>query len=95
MDMGVAKNGQPKDSFTRGFELHARVTIFGEGCRGSLTKTLDKKMGLWKDSMTGFQTYGIGIKELWQIDPKKHKPGKIVHTIGSVSNFNLGNRSNP
>lgn len=83
VDMGVSKNGQPKDTFTRGFELHARVTIFGEGCRGSLTKTLDKKLGLWKESMAGFQTYGIGIKELWQIDPKKHKPGKIVHTIGA------------
>jgi hypothetical protein len=47
-----------QDSFTRGFELHARVTLFGEGCRGSLTKSIDRKLGLWKDSMSGFQTYG-------------------------------------
>lgn len=56
--MGVSKTGEPKDSFTRGFELHARVTMFGEGCRGSLTKSVDKKLGLWKESMAGFQTYG-------------------------------------
>jgi electron-transferring-flavoprotein dehydrogenase len=58
VDMGVSKTGEPKDSFTRGFELHARVTMFGEGCRGSLTKSVDKKLGLWKESMAGFQTYG-------------------------------------
>lgn len=87
VDMGVSKTGEPKDSFTRGFELHARVTMFGEGCRGSLTKSVDKKLGLWKESMAGFQTYGLGIKELWQVDPKKHKPGKIVHTIGWPMDF--------
>ncbi|HRJ59887.1 MAG TPA: electron transfer flavoprotein-ubiquinone oxidoreductase [Azospirillaceae bacterium] len=79
-DMGIGKDGQPTDNFTPGMELHARQTIFAEGCRGSLTKTLFERFDLRKDCDP--QTYGIGIKELWEIDPAKHQPGKIVHTAG-------------
>ena len=79
-DMGIGKDGQPTGNYTPGVELHARQTIFAEGCRGSLTKTLFEKFDLRKDCDP--QTYGIGIKELWQVDPAKHKLGKIVHTVG-------------
>jgi electron-transferring-flavoprotein dehydrogenase len=79
-DMGIGKDGAPSDNFTPGMELHARQTIFAEGCRGSLTKTLFDRFDLRRDAAP--QTYGIGIKELWEIDPAKHQPGKIVHTTG-------------
>lgn len=79
-DMGVGRDGQPTDQFTPGMELRARYTLFAEGCRGSLTKTLFERFKL-RDGVDP-QTYGIGIKELWEIDPAKHQPGKIVHTVG-------------
>ncbi|WP_298679077.1 electron transfer flavoprotein-ubiquinone oxidoreductase [uncultured Magnetospirillum sp.] len=79
-DMGIGKDGQPTANYTPGMELHARQTIFAEGCRGSLTKELWAKYDLRKDCDP--QTYGIGIKELWEIDPAKHQQGKIVHTTG-------------
>ncbi|MBR9973081.1 electron transfer flavoprotein-ubiquinone oxidoreductase, partial [Magnetospirillum sulfuroxidans] len=79
-DMGIGKDGEPTANYTPGMELHARQTIFAEGCRGSLTKTLFEKFDLRKDCDP--QTYGIGIKELWEIDPAKHSQGKIVHTVG-------------
>lgn len=79
-DVGVAKDGSPKPTFERGMELHAKVTMLGEGCRGSLTKVLMKKLGL--DAECEPQTYGIGLKELWRIDPAKHKPGTVEHTAG-------------
>ncbi|WP_142850098.1 electron transfer flavoprotein-ubiquinone oxidoreductase [Telmatospirillum sp. J64-1] len=79
-DMGVGRDGQPTAHFEPGVELHARQTIFAEGCRGSLTKTLFERFDLRKDCDP--QTYGIGIKELWEIDPAKHKAGKVVHTVG-------------
>jgi electron-transferring-flavoprotein dehydrogenase len=79
-DAGIGKNGSPKDSFTRGVELHGRQTIFAEGCRGSLTMDVMDKFNLRKDCQ--HQTYGIGLKEVWQIDPAKHKEGLIVHTVG-------------
>jgi electron-transferring-flavoprotein dehydrogenase len=79
-DMGIGKDGAPTDNFTPGMELHARQTIFAEGCRGSLTKGLFDRFDLRRDADP--QTYGIGIKELWEIDPAKHQPGKIVHTTG-------------
>ncbi|MBP2296828.1 electron transfer flavoprotein-ubiquinone oxidoreductase [Azospirillum rugosum] len=79
-DMGIGKDGQPTGNFTRGVELHARQTIFAEGCRGSLTKALMERFNLRDD--VDPQTYGIGIKELWEIDPAKSQPGLIVHTIG-------------
>ncbi|RAU23207.1 electron transfer flavoprotein-ubiquinone oxidoreductase [Paramagnetospirillum kuznetsovii] len=79
-DMGIGKDGQPTGNHTPGVELWARQTIFAEGCRGSLTKTLFERFDLRKDCED--QTYGIGIKELWDIDPAKHKPGTILHTVG-------------
>ncbi|MFN4283086.1 MAG: electron transfer flavoprotein-ubiquinone oxidoreductase [Alphaproteobacteria bacterium] len=77
-DMGVGKDGQPTANFTRGVELRARLTLFSEGCRGSLTKTLEARYGLREHP----QTYGLGVKELWEIDPAKHKPGTVIHTVG-------------
>lgn len=79
-DMGVDREGQPTDQFTPGMELRARYTLFAEGCRGSLTKTLFERFKLREG--VDPQTYGIGIKELWEIDPILHLPGKIVHTVG-------------
>ncbi|MCU0895547.1 MAG: NAD(P)/FAD-dependent oxidoreductase, partial [Rhodospirillales bacterium] len=79
-DMGIGRDGQPTDSYTPGVELHATYTVFAEGCRGSLTKTLFDRFNL-RDGVDP-QTYGIGIKELWEVDPAKHEPGKVVHTIG-------------
>ncbi|MBU3695765.1 electron transfer flavoprotein-ubiquinone oxidoreductase [Dechloromonas sp.] len=79
-DLGIGKDGQPGHNFQPGMELHARQTIFAEGCRGSLTKELWAKFNL-RDGVDP-QTYGIGIKELWEIDPAKHQPGLIVHTVG-------------
>ncbi|EFA81905.1 electron transfer flavoprotein-ubiquinone oxidoreductase [Heterostelium album PN500] len=79
-DMGIGKDGKPTSHFTRGMELRAKCTLFAEGCRGSLTKQLMKKFDLNKNCEP--QTYGLGIKELWQIDPSKHKPGLAIHTVG-------------
>jgi electron-transferring-flavoprotein dehydrogenase len=79
-DMGIGKEGEPTANYTPGVELHARQTIFAEGCRGSLTKTLFDRFELRKDCDP--QTYGIGIKELWEIEPAKHRLGKIVHSVG-------------
>ncbi len=79
-DMGRQKDGTPGPNFEPGMELHAKYTIFAEGCRGSLTKTLFERFDLRKDSDP--QTYGIGIKELWEVDPANHKQGAIVHTTG-------------
>ena len=79
-DMGVDREGNPTDQFTPGMELRARYTLFAEGCRGSLTKTLYERFKLREG--VDPQTYGIGIKELWEIDPLLHAPGKIVHTVG-------------
>ncbi len=79
-DMGIDRNGEHKSSYTPGVELLARQTIFSEGCRGSLTKTLFERFGLREG--VDPQTYGIGLKELWDIDPAKHQPGLVVHTVG-------------
>jgi electron-transferring-flavoprotein dehydrogenase len=79
-DMGIGKDGQPTGNYTPGVELLARQTVFAEGCRGSLTKAVQERFNLRKDCDP--QTYGIGIKELWEIDPAKHKPGLIIHTVG-------------
>jgi len=78
--MGIGKDGQPTGSFTPGVELHGRLTLFAEGCRGSLTKTLIERFNL--RAATDPQTYGIGIKELWEIDPARHQPGLVLHTVG-------------
>ncbi|CAH1758187.1 1816_t:CDS:2 [Entrophospora sp. SA101] len=79
-DMGLDKNFKPKSNFERGMEFHSKVTLFAEGCHGSLTKTLINKFNLREGKQP--QTYGIGIKEVWEIDPAKHRPGLVVHTIG-------------
>lgn len=79
-DVGVSKEGKAKETFERGMEIHAKATLFAEGCRGSLTKELTKKFDLRKDC--GPQTFGIGLKEVWEIDPSKHQPGTVVHTLG-------------
>ncbi|XP_015926179.2 electron transfer flavoprotein-ubiquinone oxidoreductase, mitochondrial [Parasteatoda tepidariorum] len=79
-DAGIAKDGSPKESFTRGMEFHSKCTIFAEGCHGHLAKQLYKKFGL-RDNCEP-QTYGIGLKELWEVEPAKHKPGTIEHTVG-------------
>ena len=79
-DMGIDREGQPTDQFAPGMELRARYTIFAEGCRGSLTKLLFERFNLREG--VDPQTYGIGIKELWEVDPARHQSGKIVHTVG-------------
>jgi len=79
-DMGVAKDGSKTDAYQPGIELHARQTVFAEGCHGSLTKTLFERFPL-RDGVDP-QTYGLGIKELWEVDPAKHRPGLVVHTTG-------------
>jgi electron-transferring-flavoprotein dehydrogenase len=79
-DMGIGKNGEKRADFTPGVELHAKQTVIAEGCHGSLTKTLIKKFDLRKNADP--QTYGLGVKEIWEIDPAKHKEGLIVHTVG-------------
>ncbi|MDG4605697.1 MAG: electron transfer flavoprotein-ubiquinone oxidoreductase [Candidatus Contendobacter sp.] len=79
-DMGRDRQGEPTERFAPGMELRARYTLFAEGCRGSLTKTLFDRFKLREDADP--QAYGIGIKELWEVDPAQHQPGKIVHTVG-------------
>lgn len=79
-DMGIDKHGNQTAQYQPGIEVRAPVTLFAEGCRGSLTRQLEEKLGLRKES--GPQTYGIGVKELWQVEPSKHRPGTITHTIG-------------
>jgi electron-transferring-flavoprotein dehydrogenase len=79
-DMGVARDGTHKPDYTPGLELHARYTFFAEGARGHLTKELKRIFELDADS--GPQVYGIGLKELWDIDPEKHEPGRVIHTQG-------------
>lgn len=79
-DMGVGMDGEPKDSYMPGMELHAKYTIFAEGCRGHLGKQLIEKFNLGEGKDP--QHYGIGIKEIWTIPPEKHEPGLVVHGIG-------------
>ncbi len=79
-DMGVGHDGQHKDSYQPGMELHAKYTIFAEGCRGHLGKQLIKHFQL--DQGRDPQHYGLGIKEIWEIDPSKHKPGLVFHSAG-------------
>lgn len=79
-NMGVDREGNPTAAFQPGMELHARYTLFAEGARGHLGKQLIEKFGL--DNGRDPQTYGIGIKELWEIDPRLHQPGLVIHTAG-------------
>jgi len=79
-DMGIAKDGEKLDSYEPGIELHAKWTFFAEGCRGSLGKQLMERFGLGDGVQ--MQTYGIGLKELWEVAPGKHRQGLVVHTAG-------------
>ena len=86
-DMGIARDGHHKDSYTPGMELHAKYTFFAEGVRGSLSKGLMERFKLREG--VDPQKFGIGIKELWQIDPAKHSAGKVIHTL----NWPLGSNA--
>jgi electron-transferring-flavoprotein dehydrogenase len=79
-DLGIGKDGQPTERYQPGVELAAKQTLFAEGCRGSLTKTLIERFRL-RDGVDP-QTYAIGVKELWEVAPERHQPGLVVHTIG-------------
>uniref|UniRef100_A0A8C1Z0B1 Electron transfer flavoprotein-ubiquinone oxidoreductase n=1 Tax=Cyprinus carpio TaxID=7962 RepID=A0A8C1Z0B1_CYPCA len=85
-DVGIGKDGSPKDVFERGMELHAKVTLFGEGCHGHLAKQLYKQFNLRENCEP--QTYAIGLKELWVIDEKKWRPGRTEHSVGWPLNRN-------
>jgi len=79
-DMGIDREGNRKADYQPGLELHAKYTFFAEGARGHLTKILKRQFDL--DAGSEPQVYGLGMKELWDIDPAKHKPGLVIHTQG-------------
>ncbi len=79
-DMGIGKDGKPTANHQPGVELCGRQVLFAEGCRGSLTKTLFERFQLRQG--VDPQTYGLGIKELWEVAPEQHRPGLVVHTVG-------------
>jgi electron-transferring-flavoprotein dehydrogenase len=79
-DMGVGRDGEPKDSFTRGMELRAKYTLLAEGARGSLSKALIARFALERDREP--PKFGIGLKELWQVAAERHRPGLVQHTFG-------------
>jgi electron-transferring-flavoprotein dehydrogenase len=79
-DMGIGKDGRPTDRFTRGMELKGKYTIVSEGARGSLSKELMARFGLQQGRQP--QKFGIGLKELWEVQPDKHRPGLVQHTLG-------------
>ncbi|KAL1535331.1 electron-transferring-flavoprotein dehydrogenase [Salvia divinorum] len=81
-DMGVAKDGSKKDIFQSGVELKGQVTLFAEGCRGSLSEKVISKYNLREKGHGQHQTYALGIKEVWEINDDKHHPGSVLHTIG-------------
>ena len=84
--MGVGRDGEQKSGFEPGMELHAKYTMFAEGVRGSLSKQLIEHFGLAEESSP--QKYGIGFKELWELDPEKHKEGSILHSAGWPMDWN-------
>jgi electron-transferring-flavoprotein dehydrogenase len=79
-DMGVGRDGKPKDSFTRGMELRGKYTLIAEGARGSLAKKLIAQFGLSEGHEP--QKFGIGLKELWEVQPDRHRPGLVQHSFG-------------
>jgi len=79
-DMGLTRDGEQGPNYQPGMELHAKYTLFAEGCRGHLGKQLEEKFGLRRDADP--QTYGIGLKELWEVPAENHQPGLVVHTAG-------------
>ena len=80
LDMGLDKDGNKKDTYEQGMELHAKVTVFAEGCRGHLGKNLIKKYQL--DQGKDPQQFGIGFKEIWEVNEKQHQEGLVMHTVG-------------
>ncbi|HMN36960.1 MAG TPA: electron transfer flavoprotein-ubiquinone oxidoreductase [Hyphomicrobium sp.] len=90
-DMGVGRDGEPKDSFVRGMELRGKYTLIGEGARGSLTKQLVARFKL--DAGHQPQKYGIGLKELWQVAPEKHRRGLVQHSFGWPLDWRTGGGS--
>src|SRR5436190_2266848 len=79
-DLGVARDGSHKPTYQEGYELRAKYTVLAEGCRGHLGRRLEARFSLRADADP--QHYGIGFKEIWQVDAAKHRPGEIVHTLG-------------
>jgi electron-transferring-flavoprotein dehydrogenase len=79
-DLGIGRDGKPKDGFERGMAFHARLTLLAEGCHGSLTKQVIKKFDLRRDSQP--QTYGLGLKEVWEVKPENFKKGEVTHSMG-------------
>ena len=90
-DMGIGKSGAPKDSFTRGMELRAKYTLFAEGARGNLGKQLIAKFGLADGREP--QKFGLGLKELWQVAPDKHRKGLVQHSFGWPLDMETGGGS--
>ena len=86
-DMGIGKNGEKKDNYTQGVEINGKYVLFAEGARGSLTKFLIQHFKL--DEGRDPQKYGIGLKELWRVDPKKHHSGLVQHSLG----WPMGNKA--
>ncbi len=84
-EFGIAKDGHKKDSYQEGVTIRGKYTLFAEGCRGSLSQQLMDRFNLRANSNP--QTYGIGIKELWEVTPDKHKPGRVVHSVGWPMNM--------
>ncbi len=87
-DMGVARDGTHKPDYQPGLELHARYTLFGEGVRGHLSKQIQRQFNLCEGVEP--QIYGLGVKELWDIDPALHEPGRVIHTQGWPLNETAG-----
>ena len=79
-DVGIAKDGTPKETFERGVELHARQTLFAEGARGSCSEALMQHFNLREGKAP--QTYGLGIKEVWEVPEEQHQPGLVIHSVG-------------
>ncbi len=79
-DMGIARDGRAKGNFQAGYDLRSKYTVFAEGCRGHLGKVLEERFDLRRDADP--QHYGIGFKEVWHIDPRNHREGEVLHTLG-------------
>lgn len=79
-DLGIGRDGTPKDSFTPGIEIHAKYTLLAEGVRGHLSKQAIARYGLAQDKDA--PKFGIGLKEIWRVEPSKHKPGLVQHSFG-------------
>eukprot|EP00899_Mesostigma_viride_P016252 jgi/Mesvir1/24628/Mv21936-RA.3 len=81
-DTGIGKNGKPRPNFARGVELRGTVSLLAEGCRGSLSESIIERFSLREKAGAQHQTYGLGIKEVWEVRPEKHSPGTVLHTVG-------------